>query len=389
MANTVFVLGAGRMGLVAARDVAESDLVDNVILGDIETSGAERLCKELGPDKIKAVRVDGTDRSNLARAIRDSQVLINAIWYEHNLRVMKTAIEMKVHYNDLGGLFHVTRQQMELNDAAQRAGVTAVLGGGASPGITNVMCAASAEEFESVEDMRIRVGAKQESHAESDKLVFPFAIPTILDEYSKRPVMYLDGRFQDVEPLSGEEEVEFAQPIGKNVCHYSIHSETATLPLSFKGVRHVDFKLGVSEKLFRAIKPLVEAGMCDNAPIDVKGQKISPRDFAIAYLASRASDVEPLRYIGLRSEVTGVKSGRKICQIREVVGEPSEKLGVRNATGLLTGIGASIIAQFILAGKIVKNGVVAPEICVPTEPFMRELERRKIRVTMKELKVGS
>jgi hypothetical protein len=47
MANTVFVLGAGRMELVATRDVAESNLVDSVILGDIETSEAERLCKEL------------------------------------------------------------------------------------------------------------------------------------------------------------------------------------------------------------------------------------------------------------------------------------------------------------------------------------------------------
>jgi saccharopine dehydrogenase (NAD+, L-lysine-forming) len=388
MTGTVFVLGAGRMGLVAARDLAKSDLVDSVILGDIETSGAERLRKELGSDKISAVRVDATDHTSLARAIRDSQVLINAIWYEHNVGVMKTAIETRVHYNDLGGLFHVTRQQMELNDAAQRAGVTAVLGGGASPGITNVMCAASANELDSVEEIRIRVGAKQESHVETDKLVFPFAIATILDEYSKTPVMYLDGHFQEVKPLSGEEEVEFLQPIGKNICHYSIHSEMATLPLAFKRVRHVDFKLGVAEKLFRAIKPLVEAGMCDNAPIEVKGQRISPRDFAIAYLASRASDEEPLRYIGLRTEVTGLKNGRRTCQIREILGEPSAKLGVRNATGLLTGIGASIIARFILAGQIVRKGVAAPEACVPTDPFMRELERRKIKATTKELKIG-
>jgi saccharopine dehydrogenase-like NADP-dependent oxidoreductase len=199
MTGTVFVLGAGRMGLVAARDLAQSDLVDSVILGDIETSGAERLCKELGSDKISAVRVDATDHTSLTRAIRDSQVLINATWYEHNVGVMKTAIETRVHYNDLGGLFHVTRQQMELNDAAQRAGVTAVLGGGASPGITNVMCAASANELDSVEEMRIRVGAKQESHVETNKLVFPFAIATILDEYSKTPVTYLNGHFQEVE----------------------------------------------------------------------------------------------------------------------------------------------------------------------------------------------
>lgn len=388
MTNTAFVLGAGRMGIVAARDLAESNLLGNIVLGDIETSAAERLREELGPDRIKVVKVDATNPRDLARAIRDSQVLINAIWYEHNVEVMKTAIEMKVHYNDLGGLFHVTRQQMALNDVARRAGVTAVLGGGASPGITNVMCATSAQHLDSVQEMRIRVGAKQGPSEEPDKLVFPFAVSTILDEYSKKPVMYLDGHFEEVEPLSGEEEVEFLPPIGKNICHYSIHSETATLPLSFKGVSLVDFKLGVSEKILKAIKPLVEGGMCNNFPIDVRGQKISPRDFAIAYLTSRASKEEPLRYIGLRTAVTGLKNGRRVCQIREIVGEPSSELGVRNATGLLTGIGASIIAQLILAGQIVKKGVVAPEVCVPTDPFMRELERRKIRTTVKDLKLG-
>ena len=83
-----------------------------------------------------------------------------------------------------------------------------------------------------------------------------------------------------------------------------------------------------------------------------------------------------------------MKNGQRTCQTREILGEPSAKLGVRNGTGLLTGIGASIIAQFILAGEIVRKGVAAPEMCVPTDPFMRELERRKIKSTMRELKLA-
>jgi len=376
------------MGLVATRDLVGSELVEKVILGDVETSRAKTLIKELGSDKVGIVNVDATRPENLVNAIRGSNVLINAIWYEYNLDVMRAAIEAKVNYVDLGGLFHMTRRQMELNDPAQRAGVTAVLGGGESPGITNVMCAASAEKLDSVEEIRIRVGAAEKPTSESEKLVFPFAISTIFDEYSETPVMYLNGRFQEVPPLSGEEEVEFPQPVGRNMCHYSIHSEIATLPLSFRRVKNVDFKLGVSEKLFKAVKPFVDAGMADTTPIKVERNRISPRDFAIAYLTSRASDEEPSRYVALKTVVEGLKNGKKIRHICDVIGGPSEEFGVKNATGLLTGVGVSIVAQFILEGRVEKKGVVAPEICVPAEALFTELNKRGIKVTAYELKLA-
>jgi saccharopine dehydrogenase-like NADP-dependent oxidoreductase len=367
MANTVFVLGGGRTGSIAVRDLTESNVVDSVIVGDIETSRAEKLVKELGSHKVSTTKVDASDLDNLVNAIRHSQVLINATWYEHNIDVMKAAIEAKVHYTDLGGLFHVTRKQMEFDQAAQRAGVTAVIGGGESPGITNIMCRCSAEEMDSVEEIRIRVGAREMWHSKSDKLLFPFAISTIFDEYSKPPLMFLNGKFEQVEPLSGEEKVEFPQPVGRNVCHYSIHSEIATLPINFEGVRHVDFKLGLSKKIYDAIKPLIDAGM--------------PRDSAIAHLAARGSDEEPSRYVALRTEVTGLRSGRKMRQIRDIIGQPSERIGGTNATTRLTGIAASIIAQLILRGQIRKKGVVAPETSEHALLFMKELEERKIIMT--------
>ncbi len=385
--NTVFVLGGGRTGLTAVKDLVASGLVERVVVGDIETSRAERLAAELGSSKIGVTKVDLTDHQGLVAAIGRSKVLINATWYEYNVGVTKAAIEAGVHYLDMGGLFHVTRKQMELGESARQAGVTAVLGAGESPGITNVMCAASREELDSVEDIRIRVGARETADSKSDKVVFPFAVSTVFDEYSKPPIMFLSGQFQQVEPLSGEEEVQFAEPVGRQTCHYSIHSEIATLPLNFKGVRNVDFKLGISESIYRAVKPLVDAGMADADPIEFKGQKVSPREFAVAFLTARAANTEPSRYVALRTEVTGTRKGKRVCQIRELIGEPSKSMGVRNATALLTGIGASITAQLIISGEIGKTGVMAPESCIPTSRLMNELAKREIRMTKSELEL--
>jgi lysine 6-dehydrogenase len=262
-----------------------------------------------------------------------------------------------------------------------------VLGAGESPGITNIMCKSSSEELDSVEDARIRVGAREKVPSKSDKLVFPFAVPTVFDEYSKTPIMFLNGKFQQVEPLSGDEEVHFSDPVGKQTCHYSIHSEIATLPLNIRGVKNVDFKLGISQSIYGAIKPLLDAGLANAEPIELRGQKISPREFAIALLSARASNEEPSRYVAVRTEVTGTKKGRKVCQIRELIGKPSDRMGVRNATALLTGIAASITAQLIITGEIRKTGVMAPESCISPSKLTSELARRKINITKREFDV--
>ncbi len=369
------------MGLVAARDLAESPEVEEIIIGDVNTSKAQALARETESDKIRVKKVDGTDPNKLRTAIHGSQVLVNAIWYEYNLHVMKACIAARVHYTDLGGLFHMTRKQLKLNQAAKKAEITAVLGGGESPGITNILCALLAQKLDLIKEIRIRVGGRATSKTPPKKIAFPFAVSTIFDEYSKTPVIYQNGGFKEVLPLSGEEEVEFPEPVGRNRCHYTLHSEIATLPLSFKGVENVDFKLGISEDIFKAIKPMLETGMADETPLEVMGHRISPRDFAIALLTSRASIEEPTRYVSIRVEVSGLENGKRLGRFCELVQGPSERVGVRNATAFLTGTAASIIAQFLLTGKIHEEGVFPPELSVPVTPFIAELEKRGIHVT--------
>ena len=54
---------------------------------------------------------------------------------------MEVALEAGAHYLDLGGLYHVTREQVKLDLRFREAGLLAVLGMGSTPGKTNVMAA--------------------------------------------------------------------------------------------------------------------------------------------------------------------------------------------------------------------------------------------------------
>ena len=99
-----------------------------------------------------------------------------------------------------------------------------VVGGGESPGITNVMCALVAEGLESVDSVKVYAGSKETSS--NTGLVFPFSVSTVIDEYTRKPVEFLNGGYVEVPPLSGDEEVRFTEPVGKSVCHYSIPLRT-------------------------------------------------------------------------------------------------------------------------------------------------------------------
>ena len=59
--------------------------------------------------------VDARDAASLARALRGASVCVNCADYRLNLDVMAGALATGCHYVDLGGLFHVTRRQLELD----------------------------------------------------------------------------------------------------------------------------------------------------------------------------------------------------------------------------------------------------------------------------------
>ena len=50
------------------------------------------------------------------RVLDGADACLNATVYYTNLLVMETCLKAKVPYTDMGGLFHITRKQLELHD---------------------------------------------------------------------------------------------------------------------------------------------------------------------------------------------------------------------------------------------------------------------------------
>jgi saccharopine dehydrogenase-like NADP-dependent oxidoreductase len=221
------------------------------VTGFLEEWGAEVARRDFrlaGPE-----HADARDGESLARALEGAAVVVNCADYRLNLDVMGGVLAAGSHYVDLGGLFHVTKQQLELDDAFRTAGLTAILGLGSAPGKTNLLASAAARRL-GVEPVSMEIwAATRDPAAAGHPFPAPYSVQTLRDELQMRPVVVADGELTEVEPLSGEAEREFPEPVGRATGIYTLHSELATLPTSYPSLQEASFRLcltpGLLEKL--------------------------------------------------------------------------------------------------------------------------------------------
>ncbi len=200
-----------------------------------------------------AEHLDAGDPEKVRKALDRATVCVNCADYRLNLEVMEGALRAGCHYVDLGGLFHMTRRQLELDNRFRDAGLTAILGIGSAPGKTNLLARAAIERLR-VEPRELEIwAAARDPAAAGHPFPAPYSVQTLLDELRLSPVVLRDGELVEVEPLSGAAERDLPEPIGRAHGIYTLHSELTTLPAAYPTLREAGFRLslppGLVEKL--------------------------------------------------------------------------------------------------------------------------------------------
>jgi len=373
--------GAGAMGRIAVRTLTEYDDVDHITIADYNEERAHEVAAALNSNKIDVKQIDVNDADRLRKLLRGADVTLNAVEYIFNLPVLKACIQEKVHYADLGGLFHMTRKLMDMNDAVEAAGITAIVGMGGTPGVTNILARAAVDQLDRVESIKVQLGCSDATPSTAP-LVAPYSIRTILDEFTKEPQVFQDGTWYPQQPLTGQEEMTFPSPVGRATAVCSLHSECATFPVSFrdKGIRHVSFKIAFPTDFMTKLKFLVDLGFGSAEPISVQGVKVSPREVLAKLLdLAPVEDVEPQDCDVLRIVATGETNGQQVEITNTIVVLPYRRWGI-SAGALDTGTPLAIAGRMLANGQITRRGCFGPEMCVPTEPFFRELARYDMHV---------
>jgi saccharopine dehydrogenase-like NADP-dependent oxidoreductase len=252
-----------------------------------------------------------------------------------------------------------------------------------------MLARAAVDRLDTVESIQVQLGCADSTPSVAP-LVAPYSIRTILDEFTKEPQVFQDGTWHAQSPLSGQEELLFPDPVGRATAIFSLHSECATFPLSFqeKQVRYVSFKIAFPGDFMRKLKFLVDLGFGRSDPISVRGVSVSPREVLAALLESfPAEQTEPQDCDVLRVVTRGQASDVPTEIMNQVLVLPYKRWGV-SAGALDTGTPLAIAGRLLANGEITRRGVMGPELCIPLEPFFRELARYNMHVETQVL-VGS
>jgi len=386
------------MGRITARDLARAGR------GTVQVVVADRIAAATRVPGGESARVEVGDPRSLDRVLRGAYAVIASLPYQHNLAAMRGALKARAHYVDLGGLFHVTRQQLALGRAFERRGAMAILGMGSAPGILNVLAVWGARDMQVVHEVHCLVGAVDRTRFQDPPpLSFGYAPDTLLDEFAMPSAVFRRGAFLMVPPLDPAERiaVRFPAPVGRLHVDTTLHSEVATLPLHFadRGIREVTFRQAFAPEFLARLEFLVRLGLTDPGALPLspaarrrgtarpaKGTAahlVRPREVLLALLRRfpPATPIgRPWRYELLRTVVRGRQGGRALAATCDCHAGPRAGAGI--GPDIDTGAPPSIAVQLMIRGEIpIRPGVWAPEQVVPVEPFLRELRRRGMRVT--------
>jgi saccharopine dehydrogenase-like NADP-dependent oxidoreductase len=284
-------------------------------------------------------QLDASDAGAVAHALDGCTVCVNCADYRLNLSVMRGALEAGAHYVDLGGLYHVTKEQLELDAEFRERGVGALLGMGSAPGKTNLLAAAAVARL-AAEPTSLEIWAvTRDPAAEGHPFPAPYSVRTLLDELSMSPVVVENGRAVEVEPLSGEAARDFPEPVGRATGIYTLHSELATLPSALPSLEHASFRLCLSPGLLEKLLARKE------------GEEPEPYEQSAAAVAVHLVEAE-----GGGSRVVGWTV-------------------TRGGSAKSTSEPAARAAVELHEGRIPLEGVQAPEAAIPDpESFLALLE---------------
>jgi saccharopine dehydrogenase-like NADP-dependent oxidoreductase len=368
--------GAGKMGCIAVQTLANDPRVDEVVIADFNLENARVVAEYLNSPKVGTQFVDVNDHAGLVATLTGAEACLNATVYYTNLPIMEACLDAGVSYTDMGGLFHTTLKQLKLSDRFAEKGISAVLGMGSAPGVPNIQSRYSADRLDTIEYIRIYDGIKPPP---PDDVRFTYAVPTILDEMTLEPMAFENGKFVSKEPLTGFEDYWFNPPLGLLPMHYSLHSEVATIPITFKdkGVKECFFKInywGMAKETVKKVNVLAEFGFAKRDPVEVGGVKITPREFMVAMMDNYVPPItdflappknQPPDWVKeIVTEVKGTKDDKEVIY----------RLGTLTLKGALPTGGAPAIAAIWLAEKRIPPGVYPPEVALEPEPFFKELE---------------
>ena len=179
--HRVLVLGAGKIGSLLGGLLASSGDYD-VNIADVSGEAANSAVEAHGLESVHAFEFDAGNPELLAANIKEHPVdaVISGLPFFCNPDVAEVARQANIHYFDLTEDVEVTRAVMKTAAGADKAFVPQ---SGLAPGFISIAANSLMEHFDTVHDVKLRVGALPQNPSNMLKYSLTWSSDGVINEY--------------------------------------------------------------------------------------------------------------------------------------------------------------------------------------------------------------
>jgi lysine 6-dehydrogenase len=302
--------------------------------------------------------------------------------YWNNPAITEAAIEARACMTDLGGKTDLVLEQLQRSHDAEAAGIAIIPDCGQVPGMGTSLSVYAMSLLDETDEVMMWDGGNPLHPKPPFDYTLTFNIAGLTNEYHGVAHFIRDGQRVEVPTFLPEdyETVDFGEPIGTMEA-FVAGGGTSTMPWTFDGrLRTLWNKTLRWPGHFAEWRAYTIAGLLEEEPIDVKGQRIVPRDVLHALLDPkiRARPGDPDLVI-VRVEAVGRTGGRPARVRVELIDRYDEATGF-TAMERTTGWDGALKAILNAHGRT-PRGVVPAELAVSGPDYAAELRRRGFTLT--------
>lgn len=373
------VLGAGLQGSACAHDLVQHPDVDVVRIVDMRFDRMGSFLKPFVGKKLQTVKLDVRDATAAREALRGQDAVMCALPYYFNLPLAEAAVDVGVHFCDLGGNTEIVFQQQELHERAVAQNIAVVPDCGLAPGMVNILAAEGVRRLEQVDAVKIFVGGLPQRPEPPLYYQIVYSLEGVLDYYTTPSWVLRQGRPTRVDALSELEVVAFPPPIG-DLEAFHTGGGISTLPWKYEGkiptMEYKTLRYPGHASIMRAIR---ELGLLDLAPLKVRGKEIVPRDVFIAVASPKLTKPDGHDLVAMRVDVSG-KSGGQAHRVAWQLIDYYDAVNGVSAMERTTGYSLSATGLMLADGRVTERGVRTPDEAVPFQAYVAELARRDVEI---------
>lgn len=374
----MLVLGAGLQGTACTFDLLNNPSVTQVLLADLRIDHLPAFLAPFHGPRLEVLTLDVRNADAVRALYARCDAVMSAIPYYFNAPLAALAVEMGVHFTDLGGNTEIVQEQKQLDAAAKAKGVSVIPDTGLAPGMVNVIAQHGIDQFDTVESVKLFVGGLPQTPEPPLGYQIAYSIEGMVDYYTTTSLIVRDGQPTHVTALSELESVHFAEPVGELEAFHTAGG-LSTMVYRYAGkIPSMEYKTLRYPGHARIMAAIRDLGLLSTVPVQVKGQQVVPRDVFVQVAGDILRKGKP-DLVALRVTVRGTTHGAVQTRAWEVLDRSDAVHGI-SAMMRTTGYTLSITGQLQASGAI-PSGVHTPDECIPAARYFAMLGARGIQVT--------